>query len=692
MIDRSKFADFIRGEGYEMVTFNEEPISDKLSRLELIYKKFEEDEDAPQNDFDSDLFAEVMNMSSFDDAELFPPEEASALSQSAPSFDFSDFEAISDQSPEAKVPPAINLIWEGSQFVWHSLALINREHCLNIIKSGGAELTIIPYEQDQFTPEGRLTPLKDYDIRYKADAPEDVSRLPYVWIRHQWPPKADPPSGAKWIIMQPWEFTEHRKDFLEIFNNAVEIWTPSNYSRNSFINSGVNPDKVQIVPNGVNPETFKPYGEKFELDTEKKLKFLFVGGTIYRKGIDILLEAYSEAFTAEDDVALIIKDMGGDSFYMGQTAKEAIKKLQAKPGTPEIIYVDEYLAEEEMAALYRTCDVFVSPYRGEGFSLPALEAMACGLPLVVTEGGSTEDFVPDAFAQKISAKKISIGTKLGESELAGEAFMLEPDRDELRQTLIDLYKNPQEIKQTGLMASEYARSMWTWRRATIKALSRIDYHCGTQLAIQAENELPMFEDDAITLSRAERLYQKDDYEGAEPLFYDVSSSATLYPEQIAFAFNRLGVIALSRGENLQAEELFGKAELLAPDSIDCKYYRSIWLNSNGQTIEALEEISAALDAWHDKKFFSYAALKLEDLLLLTGDLLYISEDPQAALQVYTAALKINNESAFACYGAALCLEALDSPEKAREMLEWAVKINPGFEQAKKKLEEMNAAD
>ena len=57
---------------------------------------------------------------------------------------------------------------------------------------------------------------------------------------------------------------------------------------------------------------------------DKKLKFLFVGGTIYRKGIDILLQAYVRTFNGLDNVSLIIKDMGGDSFYAGQTAKNQI--------------------------------------------------------------------------------------------------------------------------------------------------------------------------------------------------------------------------------------------------------------------------------------------------------------------------------------------------------------------------------
>ena len=54
-----------------------------------------------------------------------------------------------------------------------------------------------------------------------------------------------------------------------------------------------------------------------------------------------------------------------------------------------------------MAALYRSCDVLVHPYRGEGFAMPVLEAMASGLPVVVTAGGPTDEFCPDAAGWRI---------------------------------------------------------------------------------------------------------------------------------------------------------------------------------------------------------------------------------------------------------------------------------------------------
>ena len=134
------------------------------------------------------------------------------------------------------------------------------------------------------------------------------------------------------------------------------------------------------MPLGIDPTRFHPNANPFPLKTIKPFRFLFVGGTIHRKGIDLLLKAYGETFTAADPVCLVIKEMGGGSFYRGQTARQQIEQLQEREGAPEIEYVTEELGEDELAGLYVACHCLVQPYRGEGFCLPIAEAMAAACP------------------------------------------------------------------------------------------------------------------------------------------------------------------------------------------------------------------------------------------------------------------------------------------------------------------------
>lgn len=577
--------------------------------------------------------------------------------------------------------PKLNIVWEGSQFIYHSLALINRELCLKIIDTGIANLTIIPYEPDQFAPQKneKFEKLASCDIRYKQEVSSEISRLPYLWIRHQWPPKKERPLGAKWVIMQPWELTQLRKDFIETFNEADQIWTPSNYSRQCMINSGLDFNKVQIVPNGIDPKLFTPIGEKYKLDTYKKLKFLYCGGTIYRKGIDILLKAYLKAFTRNDEVCLVVKDMGGDSFYRGQSAEQMIEEIKRNPSAPEIIYIKEYLTEEEMASLYRACNVFVSPYRGEGFSLPTLEAMACGLPVIVTDGGATEDFTISSFSVKIPAEKKSVGNFYGEYELTGEAYLLEPDELALTEILRRFYKAPNSFLSRGLIASAYARENWNWHKSALKMFSLIDGLYETNFAAITQKSLTYSSDYIIEIGRAEDEFINDNFEIA----YGIYSKNIDYienPKLNRHITKRIIQCQMYLNDFETARDILDTLD--AEEDYDKYYLETLYYSLQNQSTEALEFITKSMNYWHIHKFSSTLGYSLDDLLVITGNLLISTKENYIdALDVYELALKENPENSLACYGSAMALFSLNFLEQALIMVDWAIKINPNFQDA-----------
>jgi glycosyltransferase involved in cell wall biosynthesis len=599
---------------------------------------------------------------------------------------------IEEVPSSPKKEQQLNVVWEGSQFVYHSLALINREHCLNLTKSATVNLTIIPYEPDTFDPrsDNKFKSLIENDIRYKSEVSDEVSALPYVWIRHQWPPKTEAPNGAKWIIMQPWEFSVLREDFVELFKQADELWTPSNFSRKAFIESGIDADKVQVIPNGIDPALFKPFGNKYNLPTKKQFKLLFVGGTIFRKGIDLLLRAYVENFTADDDICLVIKDMGGSSFYKGQTAKNNIEQIRSKSNSPEIIYIDNDLNEQEMASLYRACNVLVSPYRGEGFSLPVLEAMACGIPVVVTENGATDDFAHGSFSMKIKSTKRSIGNKLDDKAFVKEAFLLEPDYDELKSILKSLYDNPGHLRSMGAMAQFSARTDWTWRRATIKALTRLDYLYGTNTALKANDSLEDFSDASLMMGAAENSYIAEDYDNAASAYISViSNKDSVNLDYYILSLCRMIIISINKGDYDTADNFISELNRMSPEHTDLYYVKAIYFASKDMIVEALESITVVMDSWKSRRFDSSMGYSLDDLLVLTADLLLAMEDYESAHNLYTVALSLNSQNSFACFGTAMCFESAGATEEALTMYEWAYRLNPEFESARIKIEELS---
>ncbi len=179
------------------------------------------------------------------------------------------------------------------------------------------------------------------------------------------------------------------------------------------------------IPAGTRPLPLPPGPE---------IRFLFVGGTIFRKGIDVLLAAFARAFRPADGVGLVIKDMGSKSFYRGQTAEAQIAEL-CERGYP-VEYIERDLSEAEMAGLYAACDCLVHPFRGEGFALPVVEAMACGLPVIVTGAGPALDYATEETAFLIPAQRGQFAEcRVGDIETIGRPWLFEPDADVLVELL-----------------------------------------------------------------------------------------------------------------------------------------------------------------------------------------------------------------------------------------------------------------
>ncbi|HEY3612972.1 MAG TPA: glycosyltransferase, partial [Gaiellales bacterium] len=333
--------------------------------------------------------------------------------------------------------------WVGDQSTASSLSTINREV--------GERLRA---DHPEIALERRATdgPL--------GDAP--TPHAPEVEVRHQWPPDLTRPAAGRLALVQPWEFGSLPADWQQgLCDDVDEVWVPSGFVRSMYLEAGVAADRVHVVPNGVDLETLAPEGPRAALP-DAALRLLFVGGTISRKGADILLAAYDEAFAGRDDVLLVIKDLGGQTYYRGLTMADALRERAASGALPRVHYLEDELSRAELAELYRACDVLVHPYRGEGFALPVLEAMACGLPVVVTAGGPTDEFCPDDACWRIaSERRLLPGHAIGTLETLERPWMLEPDRASLVAVLRELEAAPAERTRRGAAARRTAEA-YSW--------------------------------------------------------------------------------------------------------------------------------------------------------------------------------------------------------------------------------------
>ncbi|MEA2426384.1 MAG: hypothetical protein QOF37_12, partial [Thermoleophilaceae bacterium] len=354
-----------------------------------------------------------------------------------------------------------------------------------------------------------------------------------VEVRHQWPPDLRPAASGRLAVIQPWEFGSLPTEWIEQMDaNADEVWVPSEFVRSMYIDSGFDAARVHVVPNGVDLDLFKPEGPKLEIDGAEGVRLLFVGGFVNRKGPDLLLDAYARAFAGRDDVTLVVKDFGGNGVY-SKGDRSALREWVDEGRLPRIVHLDEDLSDEEMAALYRACDVLVHPYRGEGFGMPVLEAMASGLPVLITAGGPTDEFCPDEACWRIPSVRLAKAEpKISHLDTVGLPWMLEPDLAGLVALMVEAAGDAEGRRSRGEAGLRAARPL-SWTAVAERYRARILALAGRtpRLSVTPGHEVELEEDADLRLLAAPAWRGEDRLEdllSAWEAAVPASASACLY--------------------------------------------------------------------------------------------------------------------------------------------------------------------
>lgn len=398
--------------------------------------------------------------------------------------------------------------WEGPLYANSSLAQINA-YWLQALEQDPTFIPVhIPFE-----PPEQAEPVVALSL---GDPRSDA---PSIFVSHRWPPRAHPPEAGRWVSIVPWEFGAIPTAWVQRMNQALqEVWVPSEYVAHSFWRSGVRRDKIQVIPNGVDCSRFSPAGAQYSLKTQRGFCFLFVGGAIHRKGLDLLLQAYVQAFSQADDVCLVIKSFGENSHYALQSLG-----VEVPENGPEIEYIREDLSAEAMASLYRRCQVYVHPYRGEGFGMPILEAMACGTPVIIPDAGPAPEFCSEAAGWYLPTRIASDPALniAGQGLAPVHAYFSVVDVNDLAHCMRERFGQGAEASQAkGKQAAQEAAT-YDWQRLYPRVKTRLLALSQPQQSFALTEPLPA------------RLYLENDW-GLLPLSVTTSISTADSTAEVAF--------------------------------------------------------------------------------------------------------------------------------------------------------------
>ena len=280
----------------------------------------------------------------------------------------------------------------------YSLAIVNRELARALATQG---VSIALASRDG---PGLFEPDKDFLIDHPEIAAiwgasqNDIS--PSVALRNLYPPIVSDLRGElRGLACYAWEESGFPTKYVNTFNARLNlIGTTSRFVAKVLRDNGVHVP-IRVVGDGIDQILHQDHQSHAnsicfakELGLGGEFCFLHISSCLPRKGIDVLLSAWGEAFRHDDNVVLIVKATPNQHHSI---ENDVIALDQTYPDHAPVVVINRSLSDQHAYELFRAADVIVCPSRGEGFGLPLAEALAIGKPVVTTCYGGQMDFCND---------------------------------------------------------------------------------------------------------------------------------------------------------------------------------------------------------------------------------------------------------------------------------------------------------
>ena len=197
-----------------------------------------------------------------------------------------------------------------------------------------------------------------------------------------------------YILVFVWETSRLPHGWAEIINTFDQVWCPTHWQAGVCAASGVDPAKIHYVPFAFDQELFPADGPVAPRDLG-----LFTFGSVFqwseRKAPLALLTAFLTAFHKGEPVRLVLRTFpGGDPKSVALSLADTLAQVRLPPSgvMPRIDLVDYHLDHDDLLALMRSFDCYVSSHRGEGYGLPIAEALLLGKPVVATDWSAPSEY------------------------------------------------------------------------------------------------------------------------------------------------------------------------------------------------------------------------------------------------------------------------------------------------------------
>ncbi|MEO8508495.1 MAG: glycosyltransferase, partial [Betaproteobacteria bacterium] len=243
-------------------------------------------------------------------------------------------------------------------------------------------------------------------------------------------------------------------DWVQGCNEVDEVWVPTPFNAWTFRRSGVT-KPVRVMPLGlIDTNYFNP--DIVGHPIEGVFTFLSIFEWGERKAPEVLLRTFNKAFRRDEPVVLICKFVNSDPAV---DPRAAIAALDLDPeGGRLLISENERVPYYQLPQFYRSADCFVLPTRGEGWGMPILEAMACGLPVIASHWSAQQHYMNDANSYPLQVGLVPAEAKC--PYYTGFQWA-EPDEVHLAERMRHVYEHRDEARAKGVRAAQDVEAFWS---------------------------------------------------------------------------------------------------------------------------------------------------------------------------------------------------------------------------------------
>lgn len=274
-----------------------------------------------------------------------------------------------------------------------------------------------------------------------------------------------------------WETNRLPKDWIDCINQLNEVWVPSNYNKEVFLESGIT-IPIFVMPHTFNRSIFEKEMVSNVITKPNSFVFYSIFQFLERKGPFQLLKAYLTEFQESEDVCLLLKT------YLfnptNQDERDKLKKIVFDvkeklrlSSYPNIYLIASALSRPQINRLHKDCDCLVSSHSSEGSGITLTESMMAGNPVIATNYSGSTDFLTEDTGYPVDYQLTPV-YNMPWPAYDGSQTWADINIMDLRKKMRYVFENQKEARTRGLRGQRFVDNNLSWEAVGRKMKNRLE--------------------------------------------------------------------------------------------------------------------------------------------------------------------------------------------------------------------------